>query len=276
MPAGPASGHKEYKLLTPRDKIFESRFDLSRLEEALNQFARQGWTRESHVRPARQGILRRCRRDDRGIARAVTSDTGGWPWPTKCSTNEVLDCVDPEPLRRARWSNAEDTTTDQVREALPLFRVQEGMDFLKRADERIPQLCRTLNPALAGASGLGGVKRVAGHCVGKLRECSAIIHLGLSSLGLDVVEDPDQSRDLLLVEVELVCKEPERPPDTKGRPALESIGVVMVVVHETPSALAPIAAGGAPKVLNLLQPFGTRKKGDVFETDSAFDSRHDT
>jgi Domain of unknown function (DUF4177) len=35
---------REYKLLTPKDKIFEAKFDLARLEEALNHFGRQGWT----------------------------------------------------------------------------------------------------------------------------------------------------------------------------------------------------------------------------------------
>lgn len=35
---------REYKLLTPKDKIFDGKFDLSRLEEALNYYGRQGWT----------------------------------------------------------------------------------------------------------------------------------------------------------------------------------------------------------------------------------------
>jgi Domain of unknown function (DUF4177) len=35
---------REYKLLTPKDKIFDGKFDLARLEEALNYFGRQGWT----------------------------------------------------------------------------------------------------------------------------------------------------------------------------------------------------------------------------------------
>jgi hypothetical protein len=38
-----ATGLKEYKLLTSKDKIFEGKFDLARLEEALNYYARQGW-----------------------------------------------------------------------------------------------------------------------------------------------------------------------------------------------------------------------------------------
>ncbi len=54
--AGPASGHKEYKLLTPRDKIFDNRFDLTRLEEALNHFARQGWAVRAMLTPHVKGF----------------------------------------------------------------------------------------------------------------------------------------------------------------------------------------------------------------------------
>ncbi len=42
---------KEYKLLTSRDKVFEGKFDLARLEEVLNQLARQGWTAKSMCLP---------------------------------------------------------------------------------------------------------------------------------------------------------------------------------------------------------------------------------
>jgi hypothetical protein len=38
-----STGGREYKLVTSRDKIFEGKFDLARLEEALNLHARQGW-----------------------------------------------------------------------------------------------------------------------------------------------------------------------------------------------------------------------------------------
>ncbi len=34
---------KQYKVLTPRDRYFEGKFDLARLEDALNHFAREGW-----------------------------------------------------------------------------------------------------------------------------------------------------------------------------------------------------------------------------------------
>lgn len=34
---------KHYKILTPRDRYFEGKFDLAKLEEALNHFARDGW-----------------------------------------------------------------------------------------------------------------------------------------------------------------------------------------------------------------------------------------
>ncbi len=48
-PAAPAA--KEYKLLTSRDKIFEGKFDLARLEEALNHYAKHGWTAKTMLAP---------------------------------------------------------------------------------------------------------------------------------------------------------------------------------------------------------------------------------
>src|SRR5262249_10828270 len=47
--AAPAEPHpvaaavKEYKVLTSKDKFFDNKFDLSRLEDALNHYARKGW-----------------------------------------------------------------------------------------------------------------------------------------------------------------------------------------------------------------------------------------
>jgi hypothetical protein len=37
-------GVKEYKLLTPKDKVFDNKFDLARLEEVINAYALNGWT----------------------------------------------------------------------------------------------------------------------------------------------------------------------------------------------------------------------------------------
>lgn len=51
-PAPPPPGEaKTYKLLTSRDKIFEGKFELARLEDALNHYARQGWTAKSMCVP---------------------------------------------------------------------------------------------------------------------------------------------------------------------------------------------------------------------------------
>jgi hypothetical protein len=36
--------NKAYKLLTQKDKFFEGKFDLPRLEEAINHYSHQGWT----------------------------------------------------------------------------------------------------------------------------------------------------------------------------------------------------------------------------------------
>lgn len=46
---------REYKLLTSRDKCFEGKFDLARLEEALNQLAHLGWVAKSLTTPHLKG-----------------------------------------------------------------------------------------------------------------------------------------------------------------------------------------------------------------------------
>jgi hypothetical protein len=54
--AGPSSEGRQYKVLTPKDKYFDGKFDLSRLEEALNHFGRQGWTVKSMSTPHVKGF----------------------------------------------------------------------------------------------------------------------------------------------------------------------------------------------------------------------------
>jgi hypothetical protein len=55
--AAPAEPHhvaaavKEYKVLTSKDKFFDNKFDLSRLEDALNHYARKGWVVRSMATP---------------------------------------------------------------------------------------------------------------------------------------------------------------------------------------------------------------------------------
>jgi Domain of unknown function (DUF4177) len=46
---------REYKVLSSRDKIFDGKFDLARLEEVLNQLARQGWVVKSMAVPHFKG-----------------------------------------------------------------------------------------------------------------------------------------------------------------------------------------------------------------------------
>jgi hypothetical protein len=50
------TGSYEYKLLTPRDKFFDGRFDLVRLEEALNHYGRQGWSVKAMSTPHVKGF----------------------------------------------------------------------------------------------------------------------------------------------------------------------------------------------------------------------------
>jgi hypothetical protein len=46
---------RQYKLLTSKDKYFESKFDLARLEEAINHFAKLGWIVKAMTLPHIKG-----------------------------------------------------------------------------------------------------------------------------------------------------------------------------------------------------------------------------
>jgi len=47
---------KHYKLLTQKDKFFEGKFEIGRLEDALNFYARQGWVVRSMATPQVAGF----------------------------------------------------------------------------------------------------------------------------------------------------------------------------------------------------------------------------
>jgi hypothetical protein len=46
-----AGQHRQYKVLTTKDRWFEGKFDLPRLEEALNYYASQGWVVRAMANP---------------------------------------------------------------------------------------------------------------------------------------------------------------------------------------------------------------------------------
>jgi hypothetical protein len=50
------AGRKEYKIICSRDKIFEGKFELARLEEVLNYLARQGWVVRAMTTPHLKGF----------------------------------------------------------------------------------------------------------------------------------------------------------------------------------------------------------------------------
>jgi Domain of unknown function (DUF4177) len=54
--AGASGETHQYKVLTPKDKYFDGKFELGRLEEALNHYARQGWIVKSMSTPHVKGF----------------------------------------------------------------------------------------------------------------------------------------------------------------------------------------------------------------------------
>jgi len=55
-PTHPEVHGKQYKVLTPKDKWFGGKFELARLEEALNHYAREGWVVRSMATPLVTGF----------------------------------------------------------------------------------------------------------------------------------------------------------------------------------------------------------------------------
>ena len=121
-------------------------------------------------------------------------------------------------------------------------------------------MSRTLDSALdssfTGAAGLAGIECLTGNGVGEFRQGSAIVDLGLGPLDLELVKDPGQFGDLLLVQVELVGEETKRPPHAEPRARLEPISLVMMVAvasHEPSSWLTMIVMS---VVLMMLSSIG--------------------
>jgi hypothetical protein len=46
---------RQYKILTSKDKVFEGKFDVQRLEDVINDHARRGWTVKSMSAPHLKG-----------------------------------------------------------------------------------------------------------------------------------------------------------------------------------------------------------------------------
>src|SRR5262249_2101907 len=135
--------------------------------------------------------------------------------------------------------------TDQVSEPFPLFRAEHGMDRRQGAREGVTQLGGALHAALAGSTGLAGVKGRAQDRVGELRPRAAVVHLGLRPLDLEFIEDAGQFGDLLLVQIELVRQEPQRAahaPAAEARLPFERVApLVAVARHRRSSPITAVA-----------------------------------
>ena len=55
-------GAREYKLLTPKDKFFDGKFEFARLEEAINHYGRQGWVVKAMSTPHVKGFSAHSRK----------------------------------------------------------------------------------------------------------------------------------------------------------------------------------------------------------------------
>src|SRR5262245_35528599 len=118
------------------------------------------------------------------------------------------------------------------------------MDRGQGARERVTQLGGALDAALAGSTGLAGVKGRAQDSVGELRPRAAVVRLGLGALDLELIEDAGHFGDLLLVQIELVRQEAQRaahaPAAAGARLPFERVAPLVAVARHLSSS--PITA----------------------------------
>jgi hypothetical protein len=84
-------------------------------------------------------------------------------------------------------SNKKSAGSDQVSQASPLIRVQNGMDLLQGLENRLSQTCLALNAELTTFTSLDGLERIAGQSVGERRHGSTAVDFGLGALGFELV-----------------------------------------------------------------------------------------
>jgi hypothetical protein len=130
------------------------------------------------------------------------------------------------------------------------------MDLLKGTEQRVANSHRALDSSFPGVAGLAGIECLTGNGIGEFRQRPPIVDFGLGPLDLELVKDPGQFADLLLVKVELVSKETKWPPHAEPRSRLEPISLVMMVAmasHEPSSWLTLIVMSA---VLMMLSSIG--------------------
>src|SRR5262249_8040029 len=76
-----------------------------------------------------------------------------------------------------------------------------------------------IDAELRARAGAGLVEAISRDGLGERRQRAAVIHRGLRTLGLDLVENPGELRHLRFLQLQLVSEEPERPAHSEGAAA---------------------------------------------------------
>jgi len=122
----------------------------------------------------------------------------------------------------ARILHREHTRPNQMRQSRTLLGIQHRMNLLQRAKQRFAEALVALDPSISRGGGLGGIERVAGQGIGKLAQRPSIIDGSLGALRLELIKNARKQNDLLLVQLELVGEEAQRPAHAKSATGAKS------------------------------------------------------
>src|SRR5205814_1206140 len=120
----------------------------------------------------------------------------------------------------------------------------------------ILQTLRALRPKRRGCLRLLLIERLPLDRLGKGGEGTAVVHRGLSALGLELVQDLCELRDLGLVQAQPERQEPERSPDSEGSAAergLDSLALAVgwgcLAANDVSAACVRATVGSVTSVL---------------------------
>jgi len=162
----------------------------------------------------------------RGARASSSRMAGGTPAPHAASSEEARSAAttatraanetrdrtdDARALLFEITSQGYDTRADQVREPLALVLLEHRVDARESERDGVTKAFCGLHAQIGAFAGARLAELRALDGIGERAHRASIVDLRLRALGLELVEDARQHRDLRLGEVELVREEAQRP-----------------------------------------------------------------
>lgn len=163
-------------------------------------------------------------------------------------------------------------SAQQIGKLFALAVVEEVEGALEGGGDGLLDTAGAVGAALCGVADLGFVEGRAEEGVSEGADGAAVIDLGLSALGLEVVEDGGQGRGLLIGEVEAARHKTQRTTHTPRAAAAAVVFLAMAVAVGLRAAARVTLLRGA--AVAVVVKVGTARGGSVVGASPSPESKH--